>query len=103
MDAAAWSDADKLSRLIDVDLRGTMLCSWAVAPRMQAAGSGAILNMSWDLALVGMAQRNPEMFAATKAGVTGFTRSFARSLAPLVRVNEGCARVGSKQLSLHKR
>jgi 3-oxoacyl-[acyl-carrier protein] reductase len=87
-DAAAWSDADKLSRLIDVDLRGTMLCSWAVAPRMQAAGSGAILNMSWDLALVGMAQRNPEMFAATKAGVTGFTRSFARSLAPLVRVNE---------------
>ena len=28
------------------------------------------------------------MFAATKAGVTGFTRSFARSVAPLVRVNE---------------
>lgn len=82
------SDVVKLGRLIDVDLRGTMLCAWAVAPRMQAQGHGVILNMSWDLALRGMAERHPEMFAATKAGVTGFTRSFARSVAPLVRVNE---------------
>lgn len=81
-------DAHKLARLVDVDLKGTMLCCWAVAPLMQAQGGGVILNMSWDLALVGMAERNPEMFAATKAGVTGFTRALARSLAPLVRVNE---------------
>jgi 3-oxoacyl-[acyl-carrier protein] reductase len=85
---AAQSDLEKLERLIAVDLRGTMLCSWAVAPLMQRASGGVILNMSWDLALVGMAERNPEMFAATKAGVTGFTRSLARSLAPLIRVNE---------------
>lgn len=85
---AQLSDLDKLTRLIEVDLRGTMLCSWAVAPRMQAIGGGVILNMSWDLALRGMAERQPEMFAATKAGVTGFTRSLARSLAPLIRVNE---------------
>ncbi|MGE0485710.1 MAG: SDR family NAD(P)-dependent oxidoreductase [Gammaproteobacteria bacterium] len=81
-------DAQKLARLVDVDLKGTMLCCWAVAPLMQAQGSGVILNMSWDLALVGMAERNPEMFAATKGGVTGFTRALARSLAPAVRVNE---------------
>lgn len=85
---AAASDLDKLASLIDVDLRGTMLCAWAVAPRMQSQGHGVILNMSWDLALRGMAERHPEMFAATKAGVTGFTRSFARSVAPRVRVNE---------------
>jgi 3-oxoacyl-[acyl-carrier protein] reductase len=85
---AKASDVVKLGRLIDVDLRGTMLCAWAVAPRMQAQGHGVILNMSWDLALRGMAERHPEMFAATKAGVTGFTRSFARSVAPRVRVNE---------------
>lgn len=87
-DAFSSSDVDKLARLTDVDLRGTMLCAWAVAPLMQAAGSGVILNMSWDLALRGMAGRNPEMFAATKAGITGFTRSLARSLAPAIRVNE---------------
>lgn len=85
---ADLSDVDKLARLIDVDLRGTMMCAWAVAPIMLAQGSGVILNMSWDMALVGMAKRNPEMFAATKAGVTGFTRALARSLAPQVRVNE---------------
>ena len=87
-DGAQLSDLDKLARLIDVDLRGTMLCAWAAAPRMQAAGGGVILNTSWDLALHGLPERNPEMFAATKAGVTGFTRSLARSLAPLIRVNE---------------
>ena len=87
-DAARAPDRDKLEQLIDVDLRGTMLCCWAVAPLMEAAGGGAILNMSWDLALAGMGGRNPEMFAAVKAGVTGFTRALSRSLAPSVRVNE---------------
>ncbi len=87
-DAAARHDLHKLADLIDVDLRGTMHCAWAVAPLMQAQGGGVILNTSWDLALVGMGERNPEMFAATKAGVTGFTRALARSLAPHIRVNE---------------
>lgn len=86
--AADLDDRSKLERLIEVDLRGTMLCCWAVAPLMRPRGGGVILNMSWDLALVGLGERNPEMFAATKAGVTGFTRSLARSLAPEVRVNE---------------
>ena len=85
---AELSDYEKFARLIDVDLRGTMLCSWAVAPLMQSQRAGVILNMSWDLALEGMPNRNPEIFAATKAGITGFTRSLARSLAPVIRVNE---------------
>lgn len=79
---------DKLERLIAVDLKGTMHCCWKVAPLMRAAGGGVILNMSWDLAIHGMEGRNPEMFAAIKAGVIGFTRSFARSVAPEVRVND---------------
>ena len=85
---AGLSDHEKLAQLIDVDLRGTMLCSWRVAPLMQSHRAGVILNMSWDFALEGMPDRNPEIFSATKAGVTGFTRSLARSLAPLIRVNE---------------
>ncbi|MEM7540737.1 MAG: SDR family NAD(P)-dependent oxidoreductase [Pseudomonadota bacterium] len=86
--AAGGSDLEKLHQLIDVDLKGTMLCCWEVAKLMRSQGHGVILNMSWDLALVGMAGRNPEMFASVKAGVSGFTRSFARSVAPLIRVNE---------------
>ena len=84
---AKQDDLTKLRRLLDVDLKGTMECCWAVAPLMQAAGHGVILNMSWDLALSGLPGRNPQMFAAVKAGVQGFSRSLARDLAPSVRVN----------------
>lgn len=86
-EGARLSDLEKLARLIDTDLRGTMLCAWAVAEHLRAT-RGALLNTSWDLALRGMGGRNPEMFAAVKGGVTGFTRALARSLAPDVRVNE---------------
>ena len=55
---------------------------------MKEAGGGVILNMSWDLALQGMEGRNPEMFAAVKAGILGFSKCLARSYAPEVRVNE---------------
>lgn len=85
---AALSDQEKLQSLLNVDLQGTINCCWAIAEYLQNAKGGAIVNMSWDLALRGMAGRNPEMFAAVKAGITGFTRSFARSVAPRIRVNE---------------
>jgi len=84
---AQQDDRTKLRRLLDVDLKGTIECCWAVAPLMLAAGRGVILNMSWDLALSGLPGRNPQMFAAVKAGVQGFSRSLARELAPAVRVN----------------
>ncbi len=85
---AELADSDKLDLLLNVDVRGTVLCSWAVAPLMREAGGGTIINMSWDLALRGMAGTNPQMFATAKAAVTGFTRSLALSLAPEIRVNE---------------
>jgi len=78
----------KLARLIDVDLRGTMLCSWAAAECFDPERGGVIVNTSWDQALTGMGGENPELFAAVKGGISGFTRSLARSLAPRVRVNE---------------
>jgi 3-oxoacyl-[acyl-carrier protein] reductase len=85
---ATLSDEEKLSRLIDTDLRGTILASWAAAEELTRHPGSSLINTSWDLALHGMGGRNPEMFAATKAGITGFTRALARSLAPRVRVNE---------------
>lgn len=85
---AKLSDIDKLDQLIAVDLRGTILCCWRAAPLMKRAGSGVILNMSWDAVLQGMKGRNPEVFAAAKGGILGFTKCLARSYAPEVRVNE---------------
>lgn len=84
---AELSDQEKLQRLMDVDLKGAILCCWGVVPVMQAQGQGVIINMSWDLALHGFQGVNPQMFAAVKAGLLGFSRAFAKSCAPHIRVN----------------
>lgn len=87
-EGAGLPDHEKLARLLDTDLRGTILASWAVAEELARHPGSCLINTSWDQALRGMGGRNPEMFAAVKAGITGFTRALARSLAPAVRVNE---------------
>lgn len=85
---AKLSRTAKLDRLLTVDLRGTILASWAAAEVMSAQeGGGVIINMSWDHVLTGMAGRDPQMFAAVKGGVLAFSKSLARSVAPRVRVN----------------
>ena len=85
--SAQISDAEKLSLLIDVDLKGTINSCWQIAPLMKKRGSGVILNMSWDLSTHGFHGRNPQMFSAVKAGILGFSKSLAWSYAPEVRVN----------------
>lgn len=84
---AKISDAEKLSLLVDVDLKGTINSCWQIAPLMKKQGSGVILNMSWDLSTHGFHGRNPQMFSAVKAGILGFSKSLAWSYAPEVRVN----------------
>jgi 3-oxoacyl-[acyl-carrier protein] reductase len=79
--------ARKLERLLDVDVRGTMLLSHDVGRRMRDAGRGVILNIGWDQADRGMEGDSGELFAAAKSAVMAFTRSLALSLAPQVRVN----------------
>jgi 3-oxoacyl-[acyl-carrier protein] reductase len=88
-EARSWSDERKLELLIDVDLKATIRCSRLVAGRMRPGG--CIINIGWDHATIdGMAGDNPELFAAVKGGVLGFSKSFARSVAPDVRVNVLC-------------
>ncbi len=88
-EARSWTDERKLDALIDVDLKATIRCSRLVAGRMRPGG--CIINIGWDHATIdGMAGDNPELFAAVKGGVLGFSKSFARSVAPNVRVNVLC-------------
>jgi len=88
-DPRSWPSERKLKVLIELDLKGTIRCSRLVAARMRPGGR--ILNMGWDLATNdGMAGDEAELFAAVKAGVLGFSKSFARSVAPDVRVNVLC-------------
>lgn len=88
-DARRWPAERKLQALLEIDLKATIRCSRMVAARMRAGGS--ILNVGWDHATIdGMEGDDPELFAAVKAGVLGFSKSFARSVAPTVRVNVLC-------------
>ncbi len=79
--------AEKLQRLLDLDLRSTVLISKEVGQRMKHAGRGVILNIGWDQADRGMEGDSGELFSTAKNAVMGFTRSLAVSLAPQVRVN----------------
>ena len=86
-EAAGWPFERKLEQLYRVDVAATIGLSRAVGERMKARGSGAIINIGWDQAQIGMAGDSGELFAATKGAVMAFSNSLARSLAPEVRVN----------------
>ena len=86
-EGAAQTDVEKLDDVLDVDLRGTILCSWHAARRLRAQGRGVILNVSWDHVLTGAPGRTAEIYAAAKGGVLAFSKCLARSFAPEVRVN----------------
>jgi 3-oxoacyl-[acyl-carrier protein] reductase len=80
------SRLEKLERVLAVDLRGTIVASWAAVEAMGEQG-GVIINMSWDHVGQGMAGENPTLYAAAKGGIASFSRSLARSVAPRIRVN----------------
>lgn len=78
---------EKLQKVLDIDVRGSVLLGKLVGERMRDAGGGSILMIGWDQADRGMEGVSGELFAASKNAVMGFTRSLAVSLAPAVRVN----------------
>jgi 3-oxoacyl-[acyl-carrier protein] reductase len=80
------SRSDKLDRVLDVDLRGTILASWAAVDMMRERG-GTIVNMSWDHIGLGMKGENPILYSAAKGGIASFSKSLAREVAPRIRVN----------------
>jgi len=86
-DASNWTYEQKLDRLWHVDVLGTIRLSRRIGLLMKERGRGAIINMGWDQAEIGMAGDSGELFAVTKGAVMAFSRSLAQTLAPDVRVN----------------
>jgi len=72
--------------VIGVNLKGVFNCTRAVAPHLIKGGGGVILNASSVAGIYGnFGQTN---YAATKAGVIGMTRTWARELGRYgIRVN----------------
>jgi 3-oxoacyl-[acyl-carrier protein] reductase len=75
--------------VIDVNLKGVFNCTQLVVPHMLEAGKGAVVNASSVVGIYGnFGQTN---YSATKFGVIGFTKTWARELgAKGVRVNAVC-------------
>jgi 3-oxoacyl-[acyl-carrier protein] reductase len=87
-DGGRLTPLQKLDLLLAVDVRGTVLASWAAAGLMRDQGRpGAIINMSWDHVNLGMAGQNPVLYSAAKGAIMSFSKSFAREVAPDIRVN----------------
>jgi 3-oxoacyl-[acyl-carrier protein] reductase len=72
--------------VISINLKGVFNCTQAVVPQMMKQGGGVILNASSVVGLYGnFGQTN---YVATKAGVIGMTRTWARELGRSgIRVN----------------
>jgi 2-hydroxycyclohexanecarboxyl-CoA dehydrogenase len=79
-------EVERWRRMLTVHLGGVVNACWAVLPGMLAAGSGAIVTISSELALGGGS--HDAHYAAAKGAILGFTRSLGVELAPRgIRVN----------------
>lgn len=67
-------------RIIDVNLRGLFHCTKAAARRMIRQRYGRIVNLTSVAGQMGNVGQS--VYAASKAGIEGFTKSMARELAP---------------------
>jgi len=76
----AWTVAD-WERIFKVNVIGTWLCCKAIAPLMEKAGKGRIINIASNVAQVPAAQVFLP-YACSKGTVYTFTHAMARALGP---------------------
>jgi 3-oxoacyl-[acyl-carrier protein] reductase len=97
MNLALTTPESSTRRIIETNLLGTIFCCQLFAPLMLKSGRGAIINFSSIAVALGL--KGESVYAASKAGVEGFTRSFAREMADFgVTVN--CLAPGPVQTDL---
>lgn len=84
-DAQALTEAE-WDACLSVNLKPYFFAAQKVAPMMEAAGGGVIVNMSSGSYLMGVARLAP--YVASNAAIMGLTRSLAREWGPRgIRVN----------------
>lgn len=72
--------------MFDIHVKGAFFATQAVLPAMKTKNSGRIINISSIYAMGG--NKNASHYAAAKAALSCFTKSWARELAPFnIKVN----------------
>ena len=83
-------DMEEWDRVLDINLKGTFICSKVVIPIMKKNKWGRIINMS-SSAGRSVSTIGGSHYTTAKAGVIGFTRAIAKELAPFnINVNAVC-------------
>jgi len=86
MNMAVTTDESTVQKLIQTNLVGTIYCCQLFAPIMLRQKYGSFINFS--TIAVALALKGESVYAASKAGVESFSRTFAREMADFnVRVN----------------
>lgn len=86
MNLAVTTPPSVTTKIIHTNLLGTIYCCQNFAPLMLRNKTGSIINFSTIAVALGL--KGESIYAASKAGVEGFTRSFAREMADFnVKVN----------------
>ena len=86
MNLAVTTPPSMTQKLIQTNLVGTIHCCQLFAPLMIRRKAGSIINFSTIAVALGL--KGESIYAASKAGVEGFSRAFAREMADFdIRVN----------------
>jgi 3-oxoacyl-[acyl-carrier protein] reductase len=86
MNLAVTTPPSMTQKLIQTNLVGTIHCCQVFAPLMIRRKKGSIINFSTIAVALGL--KGESIYAASKAGVEGFSRAFAREMADFnIRVN----------------
>ena len=76
-------------KIIAINYRGVLNCCRAIAPRLQARGSGKIVSIASDAGRVG--STGEAVYSGCKAAIIGFSKTLARELARnQINVNVVC-------------
>jgi 3-oxoacyl-[acyl-carrier protein] reductase len=99
MNLAVTTPPGVSQNIVHTNLLGTIYCCQLIAPLMLRNKAGSIINFSTIAVALGL--KGESIYAASKAGVEGFTRAFAREMADF-NVNVNCIAPGPIDTNLLK-